>query len=160
MLSVHASTLETPYYLVHGRDPNVAINQILNFKKEPILSQSDYIGNLAERLRFSFTKAREENKKARVRQKEQYDKRAKALQYRVGDRVLLDIRVVKAGDCKKFTSKYKGPFRVVKTYKNFTCDIADSAHHTQRVHMNRLKPLLEAMVWTDETCPDLSQIKQ
>ncbi|KZS03455.1 Uncharacterized protein APZ42_033808 [Daphnia magna] len=28
--SVHSSTLETPYYLVHGRDPNISINEFLD----------------------------------------------------------------------------------------------------------------------------------
>ena len=68
--SVHSSTLETSYYLVHGRDPNVAITQYLDFKRSYALTQSDYIGNLAERLRYSFQKAREENEKARERQRE------------------------------------------------------------------------------------------
>ena len=57
-------------------------------------------------LRYTFQGVREENKKARARQKEQYDKRAKENLYIVGDKVLLDIVVVKTGDSKKFTSKY------------------------------------------------------
>lgn len=107
--SVHSSTLETPYYLVHGRDPNLAINQFLETRPEYFQSSSDYLANLTERIRYSFQKAPEENQKARLRQKEQYDKRASKLDYKVGDKVLLDIRVVASGDCKKFTSiKYKG----------------------------------------------------
>lgn len=151
--SVHSSTLETPYYLVHGRDPNVAINQYLQAVPEKVISQSDYLERLSERLRFSFAKAKEENEKARRRQKEQYDKRAKALEYKIGDKVLLDVRVVANGDSKKFTSKFKGPYRVIRVFKNFTVDIADNSYKIQKVHMNRLKPLLETMLWTDEACP-------
>ena len=61
--------------------------------------------------------------------------------------------MVKKGDSKKFTSKYKGPFRVIKSYDNMTVDIADNSYNIQRVHVNRLKPLFETMLWKDEESP-------
>jgi hypothetical protein len=54
---------------------------------------------------------------------------------------------------KKFTSKYKGPYRIIKVYANKTVDIADSSYVPQRVHVNRLKPLFETMLWRQEPCP-------
>lgn len=153
--SVHSSTLETPYYLVHGRDPNVPINLFLDANPEPVPSATDYIGNMVNRLRFSFQKAKIENEKARERQRIQYNKRAIINEYKTGDRVLLDVRIVAQGDSRKFTSKFKGPYRIVKVYNNNTVDIADSAYHIQKVHVNRLKPLFETMLWKDETCPPI-----
>ena len=90
--------------LVHGRDPNVAINQYLQTVPVRVISRSDYLAKLLVRLRYSFAEAREENEKARKKQKEQFDRRAKALEYKIGDRVLLDIRVLSSGDCNKFLS--------------------------------------------------------
>ncbi len=43
--SIHSSTLESTYYLLHGRDPNVAINHFLDAIPEPVPSSSDYIGS-------------------------------------------------------------------------------------------------------------------
>ena len=86
--SVHSSTLETPYYLLHGRDPNIPINEFLDSSPKLIKSPSDYVGRLNERLRYSFQRVRDENVKARTRQREQYIKRAKEMKYLVGDRVL------------------------------------------------------------------------
>ena len=106
--SVHSSTLETPYFLVHGRDPNIAISNLLQADPEPTPKASDCIGNLVNNLRFSFQRARIENEKARAKQKLQYDKKATDLKYSVGDRVLLDVKVVKDGDSRKFTSFYRG----------------------------------------------------
>ena len=63
--------------------------------------------------------------------------------------------VVKAGDSRKFTSKYRGPFRIIKTYDNKTVDISDNSYNIQRVHVNRLKPLFETMLWHDEPCPKI-----
>uniref|UniRef100_A0A0P4ZJF0 RNA-directed DNA polymerase n=2 Tax=Daphnia magna TaxID=35525 RepID=A0A0P4ZJF0_9CRUS len=153
--STHSSTLETPYYLVHGRDPNIPINEFLDASPSTFKSASDYVGNLNDRLRYSFQRVREETEKARNRQREQYNKRAKEKKYVVGDKVLLDIRVVKDGDSRKFTSKYKGPYRVVKVYNNNTVDIADSSYVCQRTHVNRLKPLYETMLWKTEPCPPI-----
>ncbi|KAI9552535.1 hypothetical protein GHT06_020379 [Daphnia sinensis] len=84
--STHSSTLETPYYLVHGRDPNIPINEFLDASPSIFKSASDYVGNLANRLRYSFQRVREETEKARNRQREQYKKRAKEKKYVVGDK--------------------------------------------------------------------------
>jgi NH3-dependent NAD+ synthetase len=45
------------------------------------ISPSDYVGNLVNNLRYTFQRVKEENIKARARQKEQYDKRAKENRY-------------------------------------------------------------------------------
>ena len=153
--SVNSSTLETPYYLLHGRDPNVPINQFLDAVPEPVPSSSDYIGSLVDRLRFSFQRTREENEKARQRQREQYNKRAKLHKYKIGDRVLLDIRVVEKGNNRKFTSKFQGPWRVIRVYSNGTADITDNTYKVKTVHVNRLKPLYETMLWRDEPEPEM-----
>ena len=153
--SVNSSTSETPYYLLHGRDPNVPINQFLDAVSEPVPSSFDYIGSLVDRLRFSFQRTRDENEKARERQREQYNKRAKLYNYKIGDRVLLDIRVVEKGNNRKFTSKFQGPFRVIRVYPNRTADITDNTYKIKTVHVNRLKPLYETMLWKDEHLPEM-----
>ncbi|KZS06415.1 Cc8K15.2-like protein, partial [Daphnia magna] len=99
--SVYFSTLYTQFYLVHV--------------------------NLADRLRYSFQRVRKECKKARTI----YNKQAKERKYVVCSRVLLDIRVVKDSDSEKFTSKYRGPHRVVNVCSNNSVDNADSSYKTR-----------------------------
>ena len=152
--SIHSSTNESPYYMCFGRDVNFPINKILGAVPDPVPS-SNYVDTLLERLRYSFQRANEYNVKARLNQKKQYDKRAKIFNYKPGDRVLLDIRQVKKGDNRKFTSKFKGPYRVIKIRDNHTVEIADSSFKPQLVHCNRLKPLYETMLWTDEPMPNI-----
>jgi transposase InsO family protein len=152
--SIHSSTNESPYYMCFGRDVNFPINKILGAVPDPVPS-SNYVDTLLERLRYSFQRANEYNVKARLNQKKQYDKRAKIFNYKPGDRVLLDIRQVKKGDNRKFTSKFKGPYRVIKIRDNHTVEIADSSFKPQLVHCNRLKPLYETMLWTDEPMPNV-----
>jgi hypothetical protein len=80
----------------------------------------------------------------------------KLFDYKLGDRVLLDVRVVQKGDNRKFTSKFLyGPYRIIKVNKNRTVEIADSSFKAQLEHCNRLKPLYETMLWTDEAMPQI-----
>ena len=95
----------------------------------------------------------EESAKARERQREQYNKRAEEFNYKVGDRVLLDIRVVKTGDSRKFTSKYRGPFRIIKVYSNKTVDIADNSCFPMRTCQSPQTPLRNYALATRATLP-------
>ena len=151
--SVHSSTNQTPHYLTYGAEVNTPISQILNCEPDILGTPTDYVSQLTERLRVAFQCAKEVNAKAREQQKSQYDKRAKELDYHVGDNVLLDIKVVAKGDSKKFTPKYKGPYKVIKVYDNQTVDIANDVYEIQRVHVNRLKAIYVTMLWGDEECP-------
>ena len=44
--------------------------------------------------------------------KEKYDKRAKELNFQIGDKVLLDIKVIPKEENKKLAAKYEGPYRI------------------------------------------------
>jgi hypothetical protein len=77
------------------------------------------------------------------------------LKYEPGDKVLLDVRMVPQGKCKKFMPRYTGPFRVVRTYENGTIDIAGGGV-IKRVNMQRIKPLFETHVWGDQVGPPYS----
>jgi hypothetical protein len=109
--SVHSSTQETPFFLLYGRDPNIPIHNLLDAIPQSNRPASDFVSLRMESLRIAFQRTKEENEKAREQQREQYNKRAKALCYRVGERVLLDVKVRSRAENKKFISKYRGPFR-------------------------------------------------
>ena len=63
-------------------------------------TRDDYISQTLERLRSTFEKVREATASARLQQRDQYNKLATEMNYRRGDKVLLDVRVVKEGDCR------------------------------------------------------------
>ncbi len=42
---------------------------------------------------------------------------------------------------------------MVKVYPNKILDIVDTSYNMQRVHVNRVKPLFDTMLWRDEPCP-------
>ena len=68
---------------------------------------------------------------------------------------MLDIRVVEKGNNRKFTSKFQGSFRVIRVYPSRTADITDNTYKITTVHVNRLKPLYETMLWKNESLPEM-----
>ncbi|KZS03091.1 Uncharacterized protein APZ42_034268 [Daphnia magna] len=137
--SVHSSTLETPYFLNHGRDPVMPIDQFL--RPLPAL------------VKINFSQAREQ-------QKAQFDKRVKEQKFNVGDKVLLDMQTPLAGIRKKLIPRFIGPFRILKVSNNSTVEIQqDVGKKTQLVHVNRIKPLFESMIWKDEPGVDFLDVR-
>lgn len=65
---------------------------------------------------------------------------------------MLDVRVVKRGDGRKFTSKYKA---IIELFMRPLCkcipikqpDMADNLYVPQRVYVNHLKPIFDTMFW-------------
>ncbi|KZS10261.1 Uncharacterized protein APZ42_025315 [Daphnia magna] len=47
--SIHSSTLESPFFMLYGRDANLPINNFLGAMTAPMVSSSDYLGFLLER---------------------------------------------------------------------------------------------------------------
>ena len=98
---------------------------------------------------------------ARTQQKKQYDKRAEECDFRVGDRVLLDVKVTKLGTSKKLNPRYQGPYRIYKVNDNSTVEIRSyNGGKTQLTHVNRLKALTESMIWRDEECVDFDDLRE
>jgi hypothetical protein len=157
--SVHASTMETPYFLITARDPNMVVDRFLIPEKE-LITPEDYKSQTLRRLREGFTLARKNLLDARLRQKIQYDKRAKIGKFKLSDRVLLDVRVSQTGTSKKLNPRYQGPYRISKVYDNDTVEIRSyNGAATQLTHVNRLKALTECMVWRDEKCVDFDDLR-
>ena len=148
--SVHSSTNETPYFLNHGRDPVLPIDQFLQVPNRTSTVPSDYKSQLLQRIHEAFVLAQQNLYQARAQQKEQYDKRVNEQLYEVGDKVLLSMKTPILGTSKKLIPRFIGPYRVTKVHSNKTVEIRENpGKQTQLVHINRLKPLCESMIWGD-----------
>ncbi len=78
----------------------------------------------------------------------------------MGDKVLLDVRAVIPGVSKKLLPRFEGPYRILKICNNHTVEILPTrGGKVQLVHVNRIKPLLEAMIWKDDPCPEFRDVR-
>ncbi|KZS09148.1 Uncharacterized protein APZ42_026699 [Daphnia magna] len=158
--SVNSSTLETPYFLNHGRDPVMPIDQFLRPLPPVIVTPSDYKIQIMKRLHEAFQHVKINLYQAREQKKAQYDKRVKEQKLTVGDKVLLDMRTPLAGISKKLIPRFIGPIRIFKLSNNSAVEIQlDVGKPTQLVHVNRIKPLFESMIWKDEPGVDFLDVR-
>jgi hypothetical protein len=148
--SVHSSTNETPYFLNHGRDPVLPIDQFLCVPKYVSTVPSDYKSQLMKRIHDAFKLVKQSMRESRLQQQKQYNKRAEDLSYEIGDRVLLTMKTPLLKTSKKLIPRFIGPYRITKINSNHTVEIQEfPGKQTQLVHVNRLKPLCESMIWRD-----------
>ena len=85
--AVHESTGFSPYFLMFGRHPRLAVDAFLGLKENR--SQKDYADKLKERLKTAYKKATEEMKKKGVKYKHYYDQKVRNATVEAGDRVLV-----------------------------------------------------------------------
>jgi hypothetical protein len=137
--STHSSNSETPYFLNHGRNPVMPIDQFLLSLPSAIVTPSDYKSQIMRRLHEVFQIVKINLAQAREQQKIQYDKRVKIAEFNVGDKVLLDMRTPIIGVSKKQIPRFVGPYRILKMCNNSTVEIQQcSSKQTQLVHVNRI----------------------
>ena len=142
--SVQASTQETPFYLLYGRDPVLPIDAALTQLKSPYVTEpEDYPYELSIRLSQAWDLAQHHIQQAQLRQKHYYDRGASSPDFQPGDQVCLHTPAVKVGQTSKLDGQHwSGPFTVLKVEPpNAVIQRSDQPQaKTQKVHFNRLKP--------------------
>ena len=123
--SQQQSTLESPFFLLYGRDPCLPTQTVMVANKtRQHWHLKEYGADLAFRTAEAWDLARKCIGKAQKKQKEYYDRRAKPPRFRVGDRVFLFKPADKSGPLRKFARPYHGPYRVVE----MDCNTAQIRH--------------------------------
>jgi hypothetical protein len=138
--TIQASTLEIPFYLMFGRDPQmpgflwkqsnsppeeweISNNQEISGERE--ISVGDLREEITRRLQIAWDLARENIRRAQEKQQKSHNARSGTIQFRIGDRVWLAIpqfrksnNLENATAVKKFAAKWSGPHRVVGVSEN------------------------------------------
>ena len=112
--SAQESTKESPFYLVYGRDPRIPTSTVLSQSRSVYaVDIDDYKSEFATNLSEAWKLARSNIEQAQTRQKKQYDKRAREVDLREGDRVMVYMPAAVQGKDHKLARPYHGPYRVL-----------------------------------------------
>ena len=152
--SEQQSTLESPFFLLYGRDPRLPTPALLcpaNAKKT--LDLKEYGTELQAKMSDAWELARRNVTKAQRRQKKFYDQKSRPGRFSVGERVFLFKPAEKTGKKRKFAKPFHGPYRIV--------EIGENTAKVRRVDQPEEEPILvaqERLRWcpveiTDECWP-------
>lgn len=139
--SVHSATNFTPFELVFGKVAQLpsSITKPPEFR----YCYDDYITELTQRLRLNYELAREKLIQAKEKSKEYYDaKGLNPIEFKIGDRVLLEDEQNKPGTSKKLAKRYKRVHTVVNVNPPVNVEIK-YRNKKQTVHANRLRKYVE-----------------
>ena len=113
---VQESTMESPFFLLYGRDPRLPTGTLL---EQPLatypVDAGDYRTELVTTLRKTHELALESIRKAQDKQSRFYNRRATGVPFKVGDRVMVFMPSETVGKDRTVARPYHGPYRVVST---------------------------------------------
>ena len=144
--------MESPFYLLYGRDPRLPNDAVLSpTKAKKLIGLREYGQELTVRMSEAWELARQSVGRAQKKQKQYYDQRQQRLpNFTVGERVFLFKPAEKTGEARKFARPYHGPYRVLEVDIN-----------TVRMNRPQEEPILVAIdrlrrcpaEVADEFCP-------
>ncbi|CAF4763400.1 unnamed protein product, partial [Rotaria sp. Silwood2] len=137
--SIHATTKETPFEMMHGRQVTLPFDQ-----QKEIISLTQDPGH-GEKLRIYLQKlvneARTNIEKNQQQYKTRYDLHRQNLSLKLNDLVLVKTRSIR----NKFDIRYEGPFKIIKQLgiKTFIVQHVKKLTLTKQVTMDVIVPLVE-----------------
>ena len=142
-VTAQESTKESPFYLLYGRDARQPLEEALDCPRpEYLVDLDDYKTELVRALSSAWKTASECIESAQKRQKTAYDRHAKAVDYRVGDRVMVHMPHEATGKAAKLARPFFGPYRIVNvTSTNAEVRLVDKPDDpTIFVSLDRVRP--------------------
>ena len=113
-VTAQESTRESPFFLLYGRDARQPLEEALDCPTSAyMVDLDDYKSELVQGLTSAWDTAAECIKSAQNHQKSVYDRSAKTMKYRVGDRVMVHMPHEATGKTAKLARPYFGPYRVL-----------------------------------------------
>jgi hypothetical protein len=137
--SIHATTKNTPFEMMHGRQAVLPFDQqqaLVSISSNP--KHTENLKNYLEKLTET---ARENIQKAQQQYKQRYDAHRQDLPLKMNDLVLIKTRNMR----NKFDIRYEGPFKIIQQLgrKTFIVQHVKKNTLTKQVTMDIIVPLVE-----------------
>lgn len=143
--SLHESIQETPFFLMHGRDPVLPVEAVMCPPTITYTSSDDYKSEMVTRLQEAFTLAKDNLQAAQRKQKEQYDLKSDVINYAIGEKIWVFNPSTKPGLSTKLLHNWHGPYIIIDKLSdvNYKIQMCDSKKSEQTVHVNRIKHFVD-----------------
>ena len=130
---------DTPFHLVHGRDPRLP-TAILTEKPGSVkLSPAEYSARVSKIIREAFNAAQRCQAEADEKRKMTYDSTHHNVEYQAGELVLLHNSAVKQGLSPKLHQKWQGPYREIQRFSPVNYELRHvHTGKTIRAHVQRM----------------------
>ncbi|CAC5378790.1 unnamed protein product [Mytilus coruscus] len=132
----------SPYHMVFGKEMNIPFDISVLLKENLAKSAKQHLQELIDHLKVVKKISTQNVEVAQEKSKQNYDKKAKEPDFRVGNRVLLQGMKVPKGLSSKLQAKWVGPFYITDVGKNKTYKLRRASNHKivkSRIHANRIK---------------------
>ena len=149
--SQHSTTKLSPFFVLHGRHPNLPIDIIMNRADSIYNNQHDYTNELCRKLRLAHSTVNEEMKKVMARYEKLNDKLKSRLSFDVGDKVWKRT-VPKPNVNRKLFHPFDGPFIVSEKRNDLLYKIhreGDDPSKGELINVDKLKPFVARQQPTD-----------
>ena len=138
--------METPFFLLYGRDP-VLPNDVL-YGNRPVrllvdVNPDDYVDYkiaLLSTLKYAFENISAKRDAETSKYKIRYDAHQKTVKFKIGDFVMVHWSIQKPNlPSKKLLPRWEGPFRIVARIGSLTYRIIRDDGKTFAIHVMRLR---------------------
>ena len=115
--SPQASTGESPFFLMYGRDPRLPTEAALSPPESCTqVDLDDYKTTVVKRMSEAWQMAQKKIVTAQNRQSVQHDRHARPSKFCPGDRVFIFNPAMKSGRAHKLSLPFQGPYRITSVY--------------------------------------------
>ena len=115
--AVHATTKETPYFLVYGREPVDPTDVRVKHWLQKATKIETYTKEIGERLLEAKERVNKEVKRMKKASKERYDKDRINSPYQLNDIVWWKANAKTKEENRKLMAKYRGPYKITEVIK-------------------------------------------
>lgn len=142
-ISTQESVHNSPFFLLYGRDPRQPTDETLACPTTLyVVDTDDYKSGLVHGLSDAWKAAAQCIKTAQRRQKTAYDRYAKTLNYRTGDRVIVHMPHESTGKAAKLAWPFFGPLHILNI--NMEVRLVDKPDEPSIfVSLSRVRPCYE-----------------
>ena len=143
--SVHATTGQTPFFIIHGFEPRLPLDVIYGPPAELVTVRS-FLADRLGTLRNAYQRAQSSTMRAAEKAAKRYDRSVCENRYRQGEEVWVRDHTAAAGGKPKLGLPYAGPATIIGEVgtkgEAVTYKIRDQKGRVRVVHHNHLKPVV------------------